>query len=58
MIGSMTSFSFAVETRERRFMKTSFAVSSTLNMRCFVSAEAKIIGKSVNGAKRLRIASS
>ena len=34
------------------------AVSSTLNTRCFVTADVKMIGKSTNGATRSRIAFS
>ena len=58
MSGSISSFSLCVETLRRLFRKTSFAVSSTLKMRCFVRAEPKMMGKSVKGAIRSRIASS
>ena len=58
MSGSIVSLSFVVPIFAVRCRYTSFAVSSTLNMRCLVSADAKMIGKSVNGAIRSRIALS
>ena len=58
MSGSITSLSLAVPTFDLRLRYTFFAISSTLKMRCFVRADAKIIGKSTNGAMRSRMAFS
>lgn len=48
----------AVGMRIIRFSYTVRASSNTFRIRCLVNAEAKIIGKSTKGAKRLRIAFS
>ena len=58
MMGSITSLSFEVPILSLRLRYTSLAVSSTLKMRCLVNAEAKTMGKSVNGAIRSRMAFS
>ena len=54
----MTVLSCEVGTVRFLFLYTSTALSSILKMRCFVMADEKIIGKSVNGARRWRIAFS
>ena len=58
MIGNNTSFSLVVPMRVFLLMYTCLAISSILKMRCLVSADAKMMGKSTNGAIRSRIAFS
>ena len=58
MSGSITSLSLEVPIFALRLRYTCLAVSSTLKMRCLVRAEAKMMGKSTNGAIRLRMAFS
>lgn len=56
MMGSITSLSLLVPMWILRLSKTALASSSTLKMRCLVRAEVKMMGKSVKGAMRLRMA--
>ena len=55
MSGKKNSFSLAVDILRFLFSYTCVAVSITLNIRCLVSTDVKIIGKSVNGARRSRM---
>ena len=55
IIGSITSFSLAVDTLFVLLRYACCVSSRTLKIRCFVSAEANMIEMSVNGANLCRI---